>query len=318
MIVALGSVILGLVCLVFGGDWLVSGASSLAKRWGVAPIVIGLTVVAFGTSAPELVVNLMASASGNVDIAIGNVLGSNLANILLILGCAGWITPLVVKPQTTWKEIPFMFLASVLVWVLASDMRLTGLGPDVLNRIDGLVLIGFFCVFLYYTFGIAKVEGEGEEVHVSSRAKSVGQIAVGVVLLALGGWLAVDGASALALAIGMSERMIALTIVAIGTSLPELVTSITAAYRKHVDIAVGNVVGSNIFNIFWVLGTSATVRSLPFNPANAYDAGVGVLAALLLFGAMFINKRHTLERWQAALFLGMYAAYLGSLFIGIG
>lgn len=303
----------GLAALMKGGDWLVDGASSLAKRHGIAPIVIGLTIVAFGTSAPELIVNLLASLSGNVDIAIGNVVGSNIANILLILGLAGLIMPLTVKENTTWKEIPLMFLSAVLVWLMASDRLLAGGAADLLDRIDGLVLIAFFIIFLYYTFGIAKAEGDSGDFTTYSSAGSWARIGGGLVLLVLGGKLAVDGATALAVAAGISERIIALTIVAVGTSLPELVTSVTAARKGQSDIAIGNVVGSNIFNVFWILGLSATMKPLPFSPENASDALVAVAASGLLFATMFIGHRHILQRWQAGGFLALYAAYVISL-----
>lgn len=304
----------GLLLLVKGADWLVDGASSLAARLGVAPIVIGLTIVAFGTSMPELVVNLFASWSGNTDIAIGNVVGSNIVNILLILGIAGCICPLAVKSNTVWKEVPMALLAMVLVWVMANDVLVAGNGPDRLDRIDGLVLIAFFIIFLYYTFGISKVDaGTAEEVAKHSVPRSWVLSLGGIAALAVGGKFAVEGAVIIAESLGVSERVIGLTIVAIGTSLPELLTSAMAAYRKNADIAVGNVVGSNIFNVFWILGVSSTIRPLPFTAANGSDVVVGVGATFLLFVAMFVGKRHLLERWQSVAFILLYVAYLTSL-----
>lgn len=304
----------GLLLLVKGADWLVDGASSLATRLGVAPIVIGLTIVAFGTSMPELVVNLFASWSGNTDIAIGNVVGSNIVNILLILGIAGCICPLAVKSNTVWKEVPMALLAAALVWVMANDGVLAGNGPDRLDRIDGIALLAFFIIFLYYTFGISKVEsGSAETVEKLPVGRSWLLVLGGITALAVGGKFSVDGAVIIAQGLGVSERIIGLTIVAIGTSLPELLTSAVAAYKKNADIAVGNVVGSNIFNVFWILGLSASIRPLPFMPQNGFDVLVAVGATFLLFIAMFVGKRHMLERWQAATFIMLYVAYLTSL-----
>lgn len=310
---AVGFILAGLFALVKGADWLVSGASSLARRLGIAPIVIGLTIVAFGTSMPELVVNLFAALDNHVDIAIGNVVGSNIANILLILGISAIIYPLTVKRNTVWKEIPLALLAMILVWIMANDRLIAAGGANVLDRIDGIVFISFFIIFLYYTFGISKVEGQSEDVAVFSVGRSGGLVAAGLGGLILGGKLTVDGALTIAEAMGISERIIGLTVVAVGTSLPELFTSAVAAYRKHADIAIGNVVGSNIFNVLWILGVSSIVRPLPFSDQNGLDALVAVAATVALFFAMFIGKRHTLERWQGGLFIFSYIAYVGVL-----
>ena len=303
----------GFVLLIKGADLLVSGASSLGRGMGVSDLVIGLTVVAFGTSSPELFVNLMASARGNTDIAIGNILGSNIANVFLILGVSSLVYPLSVGRGTVWKEIPLSLLAACLLGVLANDRWIDGAGASALTRIDGIVLLAFFIVFLYYSASIAgKVEGMQEEVPsgVMGTGKSVLLVLLGLAGLAVGGDWIVRGAVHAAKAMGMSESLVGLTIVAIGTSLPELATSAMAAARKNVEIAVGNVVGSNLFNIFFVLGISATVRPLPFQPANNLDVGVVVLGSLLLFLAMFTGRERTLDRWEGGLLIGAYAAYL--------
>jgi len=315
MLLSILGIALGLAALVKGGDWLVDGASSLARKWGVAPIVIGLTIVAFGTSAPELVVSTLAAASGNTEIAIGNVVGSNIANILLILGITGCIMPLTIKKNTTWKELPLMALAALLVWIMSSDRLLAGGTTDILDRIDGLVLLSFFPIFLYYTVGIAKEEKSTEDVVTYSVPASWMRVAGGLALLVIGGRSTVDGATALALAAGVPDRIIALTIVAVGTSLPELVTSVTAALRKNADIAIGNIVGSNIFNVFWILGLSATINPLPFSSQNAIDALVATFASILLFVAMLVGRRHVLQRWQSICFLVLYAGYVGALIV---
>ncbi len=308
--------VVGFVLLIKGADLLVSGGASLGRRMGVSDLVIGLTVVAFGTSSPELFVNLTASARGSTDIAIGNVLGSNIANIFLILGVASMVYPLGVGKGTVWKEIPLSLLAACLLGVLANDQWIDRAGASALTRIDGMVLIAFFIVFLYYSASIAgKVEGMQEEVpaKVMGTVQSILYVLLGLAALALGGDWIVRGAVHTATSLGMSESLVGLTIVAVGTSLPELATSAMAAARKNVEIAVGNVVGSNIFNIFFVLGISATVRPLPFQTANNLDVGVVVLGSLLLFFAMFTGRKRTLDRWEGGLLLGAYVTYLTCL-----
>ena len=304
---------IGFVFLVKGANLLVDGASSVAKRFGVSALVIGLTIVAFGTSTPELVVNIFASINGNTDIAIGNILGSNIANILLILGISAVIFPLAVKRGTVWKEIPFGLLAVVVTALMVNDAFIDGGAFSGLTRIDGLVLIAFFIIFLYYTFGISKTGIDNppeEQVHHYSLLRACLMITFGLVGLTLGGKWIVDAAVALATTLGVSEALVGLTIVAVGTSLPELATSAIAAYRKNVDIAVGNIIGSNIFNIFFILGISATINPLPFSSLLMRDVFVTIGATLLLFIFMFVNKRHTLERWQGICFIILYVVYI--------
>lgn len=307
--------VLGFVVLIKGADLLVDGSSSLASRFGVSPMVIGLTIVAFGTSAPELVVNLMASLSGNTDIAIGNVVGSNIANILLILGAAAVVYPLTVKRSTVWKEIPFALLASVMLFVFANDALIDGASGSMLSRVDGLAFLGFFVIFLYYIIGLAKsapVE-VGDEVATMPTAKAIGGVIIGIAGLVVGGKWIVDGAIALASGFGVSETLIGLTIVAIGTSLPEMATSVVAAYKRNVDIAVGNVIGSNIFNIFWILGVSALINPLPFTEQLNLDLFVVIAATLALFVSVFVGKKHVIERWQGVAFIILYILYLAYL-----
>lgn len=304
---------IGFVLLIKGADLLVAGSSSLAKRIGVSSLMIGLTIVAFGTSMPELVVNLLASMQGNTDIAIGNVVGSNIANILLILGVSAMVYPLAVQKGTIWKEIPFAMLAVVVLIIMANDIAIDGATISTLSRIDGLMLIGFFIIFLYYVFGLAKKGGsdeDGEAVEVLSLGRSFLMIIAGMVGLVVGGKWIVDGAVAFASSMGVSEALIGLTVVAVGTSLPELATSAVAAYKRNVDIAIGNVIGSNIFNIFWILGVSAIIKPLPFATALNFDLIVVVVVTLLLFLALFIGKRHILERWQGGVFVAVYVAYI--------
>ena len=304
--------LVGFVFLIKGADLLVEGASSVAKKFGVSALVIGLTIVAFGTSAPELIVNIFASIQGNTDIAIGNILGSNIANILLILGISAVIFPLAVKKGTVWKEIPLCLLAIIVAGLMANDMLIDGISFSALTRIDGLILISFFIIFLYYTFGISKAEGEAEETVIKERSviKSIAMVVVGLVGLTLGGKWIVDSAVVVAESFGVSQAVIGLTIVAIGTSLPELVTSAVAAFKKNADIAIGNIVGSNIFNVFWILGASAIISPLPFSSVLMRDMIVAIIATLLLFIFMFVGKKHILERWQGVCFILAYIIYI--------
>ena len=303
----------GFLLVIKGADFLVDGASALAKKFSISELVIGLTIVAFGTSLPELSVNVFASIEGKSSIAIGNILGSNIANILLILGISGMIYPLVVKKSTVWKEIPLCLLAIVLLGILSNDKFIDNAGVSVLSRIDGLVLLSFFMIFIYYSFSIAKsidgMEDLSDKKKVSTK-KIITLIVSGLAALIIGGKLVVDGAVNIATALGISESIIGLTIVAVGTSLPELATSAVAAYKRNSEIAIGNIVGSNIFNVFFILGVSALIKPLPFESQNNFDIGVAILATFLLFVVMFIGKRHKLERWQSGLFVAIYAGYI--------
>ena len=307
--------IAGFFFLIKGADMLVDGAVSVAKKFKISTIVIGLTIVAFGTSAPEFVVNIFASAQGNTEIAIGNILGSNIANILLILGVSSIIYPLLTKSNTVWKEIPLGLLAAILLGVLANDALIDGGIFSGLTRIDGIVLLSFFIIFLYYTFGISKIKERAIDIDIKqlNYFKSVLFIIIGLLGLSLGGKWIVDGAVEIARFFNVRQSLIGLTIVAIGTSLPELATSATAAYKKQTDIAIGNIVGSNIFNIFWILGFSALVRPLPFSRNSDLDIIMTILASALLFIIMFIGKRHTIERWQGIMMVIIYIGYIAFL-----
>jgi cation:H+ antiporter len=310
--------IVGLVLLIKGADLLVDGASSLGKRLHVSDLVIGLTVVAFGTSAPELFVNLVASARGNTDIAIYNVVGSNLANVLLILGVASVLSPLAVGKGTVWREIPFSFLAAVVLGLMANDRLIDGEPGSALTRIDGLVLLLFFCIFLYYSVSIAgRVDGLAE--HMPQRQRSIVRslvlVVAGLTALSVGGNWIVYAAVRIGQRLGVSESLMGLTVVAVGTSLPELATSAVATLKKNAEIAVGNVVGSNIFNVFFVLGVSAAIRPLPFAPAGNRDIVAVVVASFLLFLFMFTGKRRSLDRWEGAVFVALYVSYVAFSFV---
>jgi len=308
--------ILGFVFLIKGAGYLVDGSSSIAKRFGISNLVIGLTIVSFGTSAPELLVNIVASFKGASDIGIGNILGSNIANIFLILGVAALIYPLKIKKATTWRGIPLNFLAAIVLFLMANDVLIDKAPESILTRIDGLILMLFFVIFIYYAVGLARTEkNNGQNYKKKSMPTALLMITVGVVGLALGGQWVVDGAMVIARNFGLSEALIGLTIVAVGTSLPELATSAVAAYKRNTDIAIGNIVGSNIFNIFWVLGLSATIRPLPFSQMINTDILVFVFATILLFLFSFTGGKRRIERWEGGLFVVAYIVYIVFLVI---
>ena len=303
----------GFYLLIKGADILVEGASSLAKRLKVSDLVIGLTIVALGTSAPELAVNISASYKGQTGIAISNVLGSNIANILLILGVSSIIRNVTVKENTVWKEIPFSLLAAIIVFLQANDVFFGAGTKNQISRNDGLEMLAFFIIFLYYIFSIAKEENIFEDEIPKlqlSLGKSILYIIVGLILLPLGSDWVVNGAVRVAKFFGISEAYIGLTIVAIGTSLPEMATSIVAAYKKNSGISIGNVVGSNVFNVFLILGISSVIRPLEFSTKNNVDVVMTVLASLILFFSLFVGKKHEVERSQGILFLLIYIIYL--------
>lgn len=305
--------VVGFGCVITGAHFLVEGAVSVAKKLKVSELVIGLTVVAFGTSLPELFVNIVSSIQGSSGITLGNILGSNIANILLILGISGIIFPLAVTKGTVWKEIPLSLLAVLLAGVLANDRFIDRAGLSALTRIDGLVLIAFFIVFIYYTFGIAHdVSGLGGHIPQKERRIPVilGFIVSGLFLLIVGSRWIVTGAVAIAGSLGISEATIGLTIIALGTSVPELTTSVVAAYKKSPEIAVGNIVGSNIFNIFFILGLSAVIRPIPFETKTNIDIMVLIIASLLLFISMFTGKKRVQDRWESVVFLIIYSVYI--------
>ena len=263
MLLSTLGIIVGLVILILGAEGLVRGASSIARSFRISPLVIGLTVVSFGTSAPELTVNLLSAVQGSPDLAVANVIGSNIVNILLILGICAIIVPLSVKSSTVWKEIPLAFLGVLLIFIMGNDRLFDGTPLNILTRTDGIALLALMVIFMYYIFGIAKsdrekavdakLNKEQENIVQYSTLAAIGLTAAGLVGLVLGGRLLVDGAVDIAKAAGLSEALIGLTIVAIGTSLPELATSVVAALKRQADIAIGNIVGSNIFNVFFVL-----------------------------------------------------------------
>ncbi|MFZ0390247.1 MAG: calcium/sodium antiporter [Calditrichia bacterium] len=315
MILHLLLIITGFILLIKGADFLVEGASAWASRLGVSEIVIGLTVVSFGTSAPELLVNVLSSFQGRTGIAFGNVIGSNIVNILLILGIAGLIRPLQTRQNTIWKEIPFSLVAVAALILLCNDAFFSA-GASQLSRGDGLILLLFFIIFMVYVFGISRVDVEDKpSIRQLPAGKTILFMAGGLIGLAAGGQLVVSRAVIFAEALGLSQKFIGLTLVSIGTSLPELFTSSVAAYRGKNDIAIGNVVGSNIFNILFVLSLSGIIMPLPFETTLNADLLFLSVASVLLFFTMFTGKKRKLDRWEAALFLIIFLGYQVFLFI---
>jgi cation:H+ antiporter len=305
--------IAGFALLIKGASMLVDGASSIARAARISDLAIGLTVVAFGTSLPELFVNITASSAGNSAIVISNITGSNIANILLILGISSVIFPLEVTKGTVWKEIPFSLLSAVVLLIFANGILQNKGSISTLSRGEGMVLLMFFVIFLYYTAGIARQSTGLGGVHKTKKiqpARAGVFIIIGLLMLTGGGSMAVCGAVGIAKLLGLSESFVGLTIVAIGTSLPELSTSVVAAFKKNPEIAVGNVVGSNIFNIFFILGVSSLIREQPIQAELHSSLIMTVLSSGLLFVFMFTGKRRVIDRWEGLLMLLMYAAYL--------
>ena len=308
-------IIVGFVALVKGADWLVDGASAIAKRFGISDLVIGLTVVAFGTSMPEFVVNMVSVAEGSTDLAITNILGSNIINTFVILGLTALVYPIVSQKRSRDFDIPLSIIAGILVLAFVAVELPFGECGKGIGRMGGIVLLMMFCYFLYNTFRHAKEHpDESEEVIVKSEEltvrRAIALMLGGFVGLVVGGELIVKSAVDIAVRCGVSEAIIGLTIVALGTSLPELATSVIAAAKHNSDIALGNVFGSNIFNVFFVLAMSATVRPLPAYEGIELDALMAALGSIIVWLAVKTNHERKVQRWAGALLLLVYGAYL--------
>jgi len=304
--------LVGFPILIYGAELLVNSASSLAKRQNVPNIVIGLTIVAFGTSSPELVVNVSASIQNNSDIVLGNILGSNIVNIFMILGISAIIFPLSIKPNTIKFEIPLCLLAAFVVLFAANDIFLDQQAESVISRIDGIMMLLFFAIFLIYNIQLMKSSSFTEDIVVKNYSIPLSSLLIlgGITLLCVGGQLIVFSAIKVATYFQIPERIIALTIISIGTSLPELTTSVVAARKKNVDIAVGNIVGSNIFNIFFILGISAVIHPVKINASSNLDLLVNVLSSLLLLVFVFTGKDRKIDKWEGLIFVLLYCLYL--------
>ena len=302
-------VLVGLALVVFGADWLVDGASAVARKAGISEFVIGLTIVGFGTSCPELVVSLTGAIQGNADISIGNVVGSNIFNTLLILGLTAALIPVAVSKENTKRDIPI----TLLVTLFFIGAALTNGG---ISRIEGIVFLLIFAAYLYYCFKFDSGNDGGEEEHKAMNAwVAVLLIAAGLAGLIFGGQLFVNHATSIAHAIGVSDKVIALTLLAGGTSLPELATSIVAATKHKAQLALGNILGSNVFNILLILGCSSIITPLSTASMTAFDYGALALSAAMLLLWSFVGGKNKIDRWEGIVMLLTYAAYMVVLFL---
>ena len=302
--------LIGLALILIGANALTDGAASVAKRFHISPLVIGLTIVAFGTSAPELTVSVVSALKGSADLAIGNVLGSNVFNCLMIVGCTAAIVPIQISKGTLSKEIPLCLLAAIVLFICANDPLINGLSTNSISRGEGLLLLCFFAIFMGYTFAIAH-NGQAEESNIPtlSFGRSTLSRIGGVAGVIYGGQCFVDGASGIARSLGVSESVIGLTLVAGGTSLPELATSVVAALKKNPEMAVGNVIGSNLFNVFFVLGCSASITAMPVQGISLLDLGMHIVACLLLFIFGLFFKQRTITRIEGIALVACYIGY---------
>lgn len=319
----------GLALIVFGADYLVDGASSIARRSGLSEFVIGLTIVGMGTSAPEMVVSFIGAAHGNADIAVGNVVGSNIFNTLLILGLTALILPMPVTRENRRRDIPLNLFVTLILVLLGMKFTLFGIGEDGLSRLEGVLLIALFALYMWLSFRSGKSGSEasssssaaGDEVSENAPVKSlplsIVMVIGGLAALIVGGNFFVDSATWIASALGVSDKFIAITILAGGTSMPELATCIVAAAKKRGQLALGNILGSNMFNILLILGGSAIIHPLSFGGMNLVDTGALLASAVLVVFALVFGKKNYIDRADGALLLATWIAYMTYLIINL-
>ncbi|MFB1051969.1 calcium/sodium antiporter [Paraliobacillus sp. JSM ZJ581] len=303
--------IVGFILLIKGADFFVDGASKIATALRVSPLIIGLTIVAFGTSAPEATVSIVAALEGSAGVTIGNVVGSNIFNITLVVGIGALILPMTVESETIRKEIPFTLLAGVVVLIMVSDISLQQSTSAFISRGDGFILLLFFAIFLYYIFEVARSSNTKLETVAQEKpplGKNIILAVIGLAAIVLGGELVVSNASKIALSFGMSETLVGLTIVAVGTSLPELITTITAALKKETDIALGNIVGSNIFNLFLVLGLTSIISPLTVDNTIFFDIMFMNILTLILL--IFSRTSYKIGRLEGGWLTSLYVLYM--------
>ena len=307
--------VVGLVLLVKSANWIVGSSTALAKRFGVSTFIVGLTIVAFGTTLPEFMVSLFAALKGAGGVSFGNIVGTNIANVLLVLGIAAIVGDVKLKKSTVWKGIPFALLASFVLFVLTSKIFFSSSG-NFLGRSEGLIFLSLFAIFLYYVFQNAKHAEKAKKEDMGMSKWSLGlRFFGGIVGIYLGGMFVVDGAVAIAGQLGLSEFLISATIIAVGTSLPELAVCVTAVLKKNPGLAVGNIIGSNVINIFWTLGLISLIKPISIPAGVGFDIGVAFLAMLLFFVFMFVGKKHAIGRRAGIAFVVVYALYVASLVI---
>ncbi|MBQ8269885.1 MAG: calcium/sodium antiporter [Bacteroidaceae bacterium] len=315
MILSVFYFVAGLALVILGADWLTKGASGLARRFRISELVIGLTIVAMGTSLPEFVISVGAAVKGNSGIALGNIVGSNIFNGLFILGVAALITPIRFSAKMQSREIPFNLLASIAVLLVSGSMLVGGAPGEYITRYGGLILLCFFAVFLRYTFTIEGDGSEEEDVELLPTGKILLYIVGGLAGLILGGNIFVDGATDIALALGLSEAVIGITIVSAGSSLPELAVSVNAARKGNAAIALGNVIGSNIFNIFFILGSSAAITPILLDGFSSVDYYVLLASSLLIYIVTRFGGRSVITRFEGGVLVAAYVAYTAYLLV---
>lgn len=317
MLVNVLLLLLGLAMVVFGADFLVDGASSVARRFGLSEFIIGLTIVGMGTSAPEMVVSFIGAAQGNPDISLGNVVGSNVFNTLLILGTTAILLPMAITPENKKKDIPMNIIITVLLVGLGLERTLFGFGTDGLSRFDGFILVAVFAFYMWYSFRTSTPDQPNPEESTPERKLWVSILLIlgGITGLIAGGNLFVNSATSIARAIGVSDKFIAITILAGGTSMPELATCIAAAVKKKGQLALGNIIGSNIFNILLILGGSALITPLSFDGISYIDLGALIISAMALLSSCYVGKKNRLDRTDGIFFLLLFVAYMTYLII---
>lgn len=311
--------LVGLALVLWGANALTDGSSSIASRLGVSDLVIGLTVVAFGTSTPELVISIVSAVNGSAPLAVGNTIGSNIFNILAIIGITALVRPIKVERTIMTTELPILLLSSVVIWALGNSSWINGFGNNIISRTDGIFLLLAFALFMRHTLAAARTQQQTPTEEQNNREmpvwRSILYIVLGLTALIFGGDRFVAGASSIAIKAGISEGVVGLTIVAIGTSLPELATSVVAAIKGKPGLAVGNVIGSNIFNIFMVLGITSTISPLPFEGIDNMDLGTLLVASILFYLFAWVYKKRTITRLEGMVLLLCYIAYMTALLL---
>ncbi len=310
MILQIIILISGLLLILFGANWLVDGSSSVAKRFGISEFVIGLTIVGIGTSTPEMVVSFLSSLQGKADMAIGNIVGSNIFNTLMILGVTALIAPMTITKSNLKKDIPINIFVTLLLILLGMNFTIFGMGKDQLCRIDGAILLGIFVWYLWSSFKSDSADDEESNIKEYSTLMSAVLIAAGLASLIFGGRLFVNSATELAKMFGVSDKFIAITVMAAGTSMPELATCVVAALKGRGQLALGNILGSNISNILLILGGSALINPLSFNGMTYVDLGTVLVSALFILGSAYLFKKKSLDRFEGAILLIMEAGYM--------
>lgn len=311
--------LVGLALVLWGANALTDGSSSIASRLGVSDLVVGLTVVAFGTSTPELVISIVSAVNGSAPLAVGNTIGSNIFNILAIIGITALVRPIKVERTIMTTELPILLLSSVVIWALGNSSWMNGFGNNIISRTDGIFLLLAFALFMRHTLAAARTQQQAPPEGQNNREmpvwRSILYIVFGLTALIFGGDRFVAGASSIAIRVGISEGVVGLTIVAIGTSLPELATSVVAAIKGKPGLAVGNVIGSNIFNIFMVLGITSTISPLPFEGIDNMDLGTLLVASILFYLFAWVYKKRTITRLEGMVLLLCYIAYMTALLL---